>query len=166
MNLNLVKHITTFFLFFVFFQKVTLCQNILTQSTFSSTFNDEKIGLDNFTYRLNFLLSNTTNSSNNKIFPGILQTEEFVEMPLFIPNGFSPNEDNLNDSWVIDVMDKTQNYKVTVFNKWGGILYAEEYPNIINWDGMFNGSLVPRSDYYFVFVSGNQTYSGALTVNY
>ena len=166
MNLNLVKHITTVFLFLVFFQKVTFCQNTLTQSAFSSTFNDEKIGLDNFTYRLNFLLSNTTNSSNNKIFPGILQTENIVEMALFIPNGFSPNEDNLNDSWVIDILDKTQNYKVTVFNKWGGILYEEEYPNIINWDGMFNGSLVPRSDYYFVFESGNQTYSGALTVNY
>ena len=99
MNLNLVKHITTVFLFLVFFQKVTFCQNTLTQSAFSSTFNDENIGLDNFTYRLNFLLSNTTNSSNNKIFPGILQTENIVEMALFIPNGFSPTTIVRLKSW-------------------------------------------------------------------
>lgn len=166
MNLNLVKNITTFFLFFLFFEKIYWCQNTLSQSTFSSTYNDEKIGLDNFSYRLNFLLSNSEYGSDNKIFPGVLQTEKSIEIPFFIPNGFSPNEDNLNDTWVIDVSDEMQNYKVTVFNKWGGILYAEEYPNSINWDGKFNGSLVQRSDYYFVFESQNQTYTGSLTVNY
>lgn len=166
LKLNSVKEITAIFLFFIFFQKVALSQNLITQTTFSSTYNDVKIGQNNYSYRINFLLSNSAINSSNQIFPGILQPLESTEKPLFIPNGFSPNGDNVNDNWIVEEVKNLPLYSVNIYNKWGGVLYFEEYPNAIKWDGMFNGALVARSDYYYVFETGNKTYSGTVTVNY
>jgi len=141
LKLNAAKEITAIFLFFIFFQKVAISQNLITQTTFSSTYNDVKIGQDNYSYRINFLLSN----SSNQIFPGILLPLESTEKLLFIPNGFSPNGDNVNDNWIVEEVKNLPLYKVNIYNKWGGLLYFEEYPNAIKWDGMFNGALVARS---------------------
>ena len=55
LKLNAAKEITAIFLFFIFFQKVAISQNLITQTTFSSTYNDVKIGQDNYSYRINFL---------------------------------------------------------------------------------------------------------------
>jgi gliding motility-associated-like protein len=144
------------------------CQNlIITQGSFSSSFGEETFGQNLLTYRINYLFSSSANSSDNIIYPGILQPEENEdELPLFIPNGFSPNGDNINDTWTIEDIIKFQDYRVKVINKSGGIMYNEQSPNSIIWDGTFNGSIVASSDYYYVvnIESINKTYTGSLTV--
>ena len=72
MKANLFKYIIAVFLSFILFQKVSLGQNILTQTNFSSTYNDDQIGQNNFSYRINFLLT-YSNLNSNYIFPGLLQ---------------------------------------------------------------------------------------------
>ncbi|WP_109745330.1 DUF7507 domain-containing protein [Arcicella aurantiaca] len=56
---------------------------------------------------------------------------------IFIPEGFSPNGDGINDLFVINLNDKTLTINLQIYNRWGGLVYAQEdYQN--NWDGTAN----------------------------
>lgn len=164
LSVRLLIVLTTAF----FLHYSSYCQNrIITQGACSSSFGEESFGQNFLTYRINYLFSSSSNFSENIIYPGILQPEENeAELPLFIPNGFSPNGDNINDTWTIEDIVKFQNYSVKVINKSGGIIYSEQSPNSIIWDGTFNGSIIASSDYYYVvnIESINKTYTGSLTV--
>ena len=50
---------------------------------------------------------------------------------LQIPKGFSPNGDGINDTWVVPGIRAYPNNQVTVFNRWGNIVYkVQGYDNI------------------------------------
>ena len=53
---------------------------------------------------------------------------------IIVPNGFSPNGDNINDTWVIENIWHFPNNKVLVFNRNGNKVFeAHNYQN--DWDG-------------------------------
>ena len=67
--------------------------------------------------------------------------------------GFSPNGDGINDVWKIHDIDEYLNNKVTVFNRWGNIVFeTKSYDNTTNvWDGSYNGGgLVTDGTYYYL----------------
>jgi gliding motility-associated-like protein len=71
----------------------------------------------------------------------------------FIPNGFSPDGDNINDTWKISGLPS--NNKLTVFNRWGNKVYQKsDYDN--SWNGYpnVNGTLgnqkLPPGTYYYI----------------
>ncbi len=49
-----------------------------------------------------------------------------------IPNIFSPNNDNVNDIWLLNTIEKV---KVTILNRWGNIIFEGEGKNI-SWNGL------------------------------
>jgi len=65
----------------------------------------------------------------------------------YIPSAFSPDGDGLNDNFKVvgEGLDLT-NFKMTVFNKWGELVFESNNPDI-GWDGTRNGSLVPDGVY-------------------
>lgn len=68
-----------------------------------------------------------------------------------IPNAFSPNDDGLNDTWVIRGLEKYPDTKVKVFNRWGNTLFADEMGYNTPWDGTTsNGEQLPFGTYYYV----------------
>ncbi|MBM3427875.1 MAG: tandem-95 repeat protein, partial [Bacteroidetes bacterium] len=77
---------------------------------------------------------------------------------LEIPEGFSPNGDNTNDTWVIPGVSEFPENTITVFNRWGAQVYAKTpYDN--SWDGTCNenaigGNLLPEGTYFYVFTTG------------
>lgn len=89
---------------------------------------------------------------------------------LFIPEGFSPNGDGVNDYFVIKGAER---YILTlrVFNRWGNKVYENShYQN--DWDGVSNvGMLIsnqlPGGTYFFTinFNNGEQEKIGYLTIN-
>lgn len=91
-------------------------------------------------------------------------------------DAFSPNGDNINDTYVIldDILNKLPKNSLKVFNRHGVKVYqAAPYNN--NWDGTSNhgmaiskGSKLPAGSYYYVFETGNnnQVYKGWLYINY
>jgi gliding motility-associated-like protein len=89
------------------------------------------------------------------------------EISLFIPTGISPNADNVNDTWDIQGIESINEYQVKILNRWGQVLYYSEN-NYVPWDGMYNGVIVPTSDYYYIveILSINKVYTGTLTVKY
>jgi len=84
---------------------------------------------------------------------------------LYIPNGFSPNGDNINDNWKIRGAPKSA--KLLVFNRWGQQVYSDlDFTPLSPWDGRSNGQLVSRGTYYYILSEGDQTFSGFVTVEY
>ena len=58
-----------------------------------------------------------------------------------IPNVFSPNGDNLNDSFGLIVEDdeaEIQNYNCKVLNRWGQLIFETSNPSV-SWNGLYNG---------------------------
>lgn len=77
-----------------------------------------------------------------------------------IPNSFTPNGDGFNDFWVFKNLDLAPQNKLSVFNRWGQLVYsANGYNN--NWNGEVNGR-VTEAVYFYVFenLSNNKAYEG------
>ncbi len=89
---------------------------------------------------------------------------------LFIPAGFSPNGDGINDFFVIK---GAEHFDVTlkVFNRWGNIVFeGKQYKN--DWGGVSNvgiliGNQLPGGTYYYTVNLGNGTkgIAGYITLN-
>ena len=85
----------------------------------------------------------------NRIDPDVCQ--------IFLTQGFSPNGDGVNDNFVIPGLLGMGKNKLTVFNRWGNIVYEmEDYKN--DWGGkathvfepLASDSLLPDGVYYYV----------------
>ncbi|HQQ95222.1 MAG TPA: gliding motility-associated C-terminal domain-containing protein [Bacteroidia bacterium] len=88
---------------------------------------------------------------------------------LFIPEGFSPNGDNVNDLFVIKGLPDGQN-EITIYNRWGNKVYHNpDYDN--SWDGSTDkgSNKLPQGTYYFVLDmkgSGEKPISGFIVLQY
>ena len=82
---------------------------------------------------------------------------------LVIPQALSPNNDGFNDRWVIEGIENYPNNEVTIYNRWGNIIFkANGYDNQQKvWDGLAKEGLimgknvVPSGSYYYVLNLGN-----------
>jgi gliding motility-associated-like protein len=92
-----------------------------------------------------------------------ITVEVTPERRVFIPNAFSPNDDGLND--VFMVYGGSGVYRINdfqIFDRWGELLFSRTdfFPNdpLNGWDGMFKGKMMnPGAYVYFVeveFVDG------------
>lgn len=64
-------------------------------------------------------------------------------------NTFSPNDDNYNDTWVIDNVSLYPNLRMQIYNKWGNLIFKSE-DGYTPWDGKFNGTVLPAGVYYYI----------------
>jgi gliding motility-associated-like protein len=65
------------------------------------------------------------------------------------PSYFTPNEDGRHDLWVIPFLNTQPNSTVSIFDRYGKLIYTFK-ENGIGWDGKFNSQDLPSSDYWFV----------------
>jgi gliding motility-associated-like protein len=67
------------------------------------------------------------------------------------PTAFTPGDgDNTNDRWVIDQLNvRYPNNHVTIFNRWGSILFESDGYND-PWDGTYKGKVLPVGSYYYI----------------
>ena len=83
-----------------------------------------------------------------------------VPTDFFIPEGFSPNGDGINDVFFIRGIDNYPGNSITIFNRWGDKIFAENpYKN--DWDGTSStgfrvgGNVLPVGTYFYVLDLGN-----------
>ncbi len=69
------------------------------------------------------------------------------EILLYVPNTFTPDGDEFNQQWGIQMsgMD-TYNFVIRLYNRWGEIVWESFNPSE-TWDGTYNGSLVQQGTY-------------------
>jgi gliding motility-associated-like protein/uncharacterized repeat protein (TIGR01451 family) len=88
---------------------------------------------------------------------------------VFIPDGFTPDGDGINDMFVIRGVEDYPNNKLSIYNRWGNLVYSQGgYKN--DWNGKRkSGNLVPRGTYYYVFEynkDDRKPVSGYLIIQY
>jgi gliding motility-associated-like protein len=84
---------------------------------------------------------------------------------LAIPNAFSPNDDGINDQFVVPGLEYYMNISFTVFNKWGNIVYSSnDYRN--DWKGQNNsGEMLTDDTYYFLLdIKEGMKYNGFIII--
>ncbi len=101
--------------------------------------------------------ANPTNCSTAKVVIKVEKTE------LHIPKGFSPNDDNINETWVIKGLKYAYpNFDIKIYNRWGNSVY--DYSNkgkkegkAWYWDGRSTGRWnvgsnrkVPAGTYFYI----------------
>lgn len=64
-----------------------------------------------------------------------------------IPNGFSPNDDGINEVLRVTKQANIVEFRAIIFNRWGQKLYERTDING-SWDGKYNGSLVKQGTYF------------------
>ena len=72
------------------------------------------------------------------------------------PNAITPNGDGLNDAFIFDLLsanlDKYPNNEMTIFNRWGDVVYSAA-PYMNDWGGQNNqGNDLPEGTYYYVLI--------------
>jgi gliding motility-associated-like protein len=69
----------------------------------------------------------------------------FIKTPPF----FSPNNDSINDIWIIAGLEKYVKAEISIYDKYGKLLEILSSQNT-SWNGTFNNQKLPASDYWYV----------------
>lgn len=92
-----------------------------------------------------------------------------ASISLGIPNAFTPNGDQSNDTWHLDVSNKEQleTSHIKVYSKRGEVLYESTgFEN--EWDGTYKGHVLPVDTYYYTIEIdlpyAKKTFRGVVTI--
>ncbi len=82
-----------------------------------------------------------------------------------VPNGFSPNSDGTNDTWILRNIESFPKSVVDVFDREGNSVF-NSLGYAIPWNGTLNGRLLPIGTYYYVINlnNGDKQISGSVTI--
>jgi gliding motility-associated-like protein len=97
----------------------------------------------------------------------IVITEDQVDCgeQLSFFNGITPNGDGHNDTWIIDGITNIKENSVSIFNRWGDLIWnCEGYDNSTDkkvWTGKSNKNAeLPDATYFYIIDAGGKTYKG------
>lgn len=76
-----------------------------------------------------------------------LEIEIVPDVILYVPNAFTPDDDEHNQTWgiSIDGID-FENFQLVVYDRWGELIWESKDARE-SWDGTYNGRIVPNGSY-------------------
>jgi len=89
---------------------------------------------------------------------------------IIIPTAFTPDNDNVNDSWSLTGIDLLYPKNVvTIYNRWGNVIFQSEPGTyeLSPWNGTYNNEQMPVGSYYFIIEYGEtfkQNQTGIVTI--
>lgn len=85
---------------------------------------------------------------------------------IWVPDAFTPNADGQNDIWELKGIEGFTLAEVTVFNRWGEVVYASKDGYRRPFDGMLKGEALPGGPYAYVLkpAPGYQTLRGKVVI--
>ena len=117
------------------------------------------------------IIDEISESNNTQSIEIVLSNEG---CPIFIPDGFSPNGDGLNDFFNIQgIYDVFVNHKLFIYNRNGALIFSGD--NNTKWDGTSNNglgsksALLPVGTYFYVLYLNEENYNpltGWVYLNY
>lgn len=83
-----------------------------------------------------------------------------------IPNTFTPNNDGINDKWLITYLNDYPDCQVEVFTRTGQLVFKSVKGYRTPWDGLKNGKPLPVDTYYYIIEpgSGRDPITGYITL--
>ena len=89
-----------------------------------------------------------------------------VKTKIQIPTGFTPNEDNVNETWVLEGIEDYPDAEVKIFNRWGGEVFVTKNYQNNPFDGKKDNAILPMGTYYYVIKTGDEvpTLTGFVTL--
>ncbi len=81
---------------------------------------------------------------------------------LDVVSGFSPNGDNMNDLWDIGNTGFYPSLVVSIYNRWGDLLFQDGNGYVQPWDGTYNGTQLPIGTYYYIIEIDEPEYKATL----
>jgi len=79
-----------------------------------------------------------------------------------IPTAFSPNGDQVNDTWRISM---PSDFKVQLFDRYGATIYNGQHNVSFTWNGTMNGKQLPVGVYYYlVNAEGYKPFAGSVSL--
>jgi len=103
---------------------------ISTQENFSHAFSDSG------NYELVQVVANSQGCMDTISY----QVDVSLAAEMFIPTGFTPNGDNLNDLFgPVAPYINPEGYKMSIYNRWGNLVFETTSPTEF-WNGKYNNS--------------------------
>jgi gliding motility-associated-like protein len=90
------------------------------------------------------------------------KVNELCPPRIFVPDGFTPNGDGLNDRFKVFGRHVFE-FKMQVYNRWNELVYEIEADKIEDiteeawWDGTYRGALAPDGQYVWVMTYSTET---------
>ena len=86
-------------------------------------------------------------------------------LTLAIPNTFTPNNDDINDTWNIPFLNTYTDCFVDIYNRYGAKIYSS-IGYAVPWDGRYKGANLPIGTYYYIINLHNSSpvLSGSVTI--
>ena len=89
--------------------------------------------------------------------------DEFVELD--IPSGFTPDGDDINETWNIINIEAYPDCEIKIFSRTGQTIFQSDgYEN--EWDGTYGGRLLPADTYFYMIKLNDfgDIYKGTVTI--
>ena len=85
---------------------------------------------------------------------------------LVIPEAISPNGDLINDIWNLGEIQLYPDIEVTIYNRWGQMVWQSERGYPVEWDGKSRGEDLPVDSYHYVIDlhNGLEPIVGSITI--
>ncbi len=80
-----------------------------------------------------------------------------------VPDFFTPNGDQINDTFRINDDVLFENFEVAIYDRYGKLL-ARSLEAPFEWDGTYNGKPMPEDDYWYKIRVDGKTYTGNVTL--
>ena len=79
----------------------------------------------------------------------------------YVPNSFTPDGNEFNNTfkWTFTSGFDPTNFHVTIFNRWGELIY-ESYDSNDYWDGTYNNNMCPEGSYVYKVYFGSKENDG------
>jgi gliding motility-associated-like protein len=113
---------------------------------FEFSVDDQNYQLSNVFYDVPGGLQTAYVRTKNNLCPANKTTQYFIV--LIVPAFFTPNNDLYNDVWKVTGIENYPQAELTVFDRYGKLI-TKRSGSEMSWDGTFNNTLLPASDYWY-----------------